>query len=85
MIISMKTVKGLKPLTILVNRSSLDVWQGFETVSGLFIFASLDVFFQKDANRTAFTKQNIVRNLVIELLQLTSSDILKLLGNRQKE
>ena len=85
MIISMKTVKGLKLLTILVNRSSLDVWQGFETVSGLSIFASLDVFFQQDGNRTTFTKQNIVRNLVIELLQLTSSDILKRLGNRQKE
>ena len=42
-------------------------------------------FFQQDANRTTFTKQNIVRNLVIELLQLTSSDILKRLGNRQKE
>ena len=67
MIISMKTVKGLKPLTILVNRLSLDVWQGFETVSGLSIFASPDVFFHQDANRTTFAKQNLVRNLVIEL------------------
>ena len=54
--ISLKTVKDLKPLTILANRSGLDIWQGFESVFGLFIFASLHVFFQQETNYITFTK-----------------------------